>query len=85
MFKKTNLEIKEWYGFNFFEKSFPYLYKKFIKKYYLKKLILNIKGYNYLKSKNQLGIGRKTKLEIAGMPLILNSIPCDLKILFQLA
>ena len=56
MFKKTNLKIVShrgiWFGSNFFEKNFPYLYKKFIKKYYLKKLILNIKAYNYLKLKN---------------------------------
>ena len=85
MFKKTNLKIlsnhKIWFGSNFFEKNFPYLYKKFIKKYYLKKLILNIKGFNYLKSKNQLEKSKKLKLEIEKVELNINKKKCS-KLIF---
>ena len=85
MFKKTNSEIishrKIWFGYNFFEKNFPYLYNKFIKKYYLKKLILNIKGFNYLKSKNQLEKVRKLKLEIEKVELNINKKKCS-KLIF---
>ena len=81
MFKKHNIKNVSWYGFSFFEKNFPYFYKRFIKKYYIKKLILNIKGYNYLKSKNQLELGRKLKLEIERVELNLNQNKCS-KLIF---
>ena len=85
MLKKINLKTisrqRIWFGSNFFEKNFPYIYQKFIKKYYLKKLILNIKAFNYLKSINQLEIGQKLKLEIEKVELNINKKKCS-KLIF---
>ncbi len=64
MFIKSSLLNIHWFGSNLFEKKFSYIYNKFIKKYYLRKLIINIKAYNKLKSNNNLLIKKKLLLEL---------------------
>ena len=64
MFIKSNLLNVHWYGSKLIANKYSYIYNKFFKKYYLRKLIINIKSYNKLKLKNNLLIKKKLFLEL---------------------